>query len=478
MLNYFKKLLILTLLFSNLFVFAQKKGYNIKIKVENYKNDTLFLGNYYGDKQYIKDTAILNLKGIYLFSGEETLPGGVYLVITNDRRYFELIIDKEQFFSVETKNEDLPKFMKIKDSPDNEVFYNFQNFNRVKYEAVDPIQKRYAVIKDNKDLKDSVKILKDKLQALNTEISDYKLKFIKDNPNHLMAKVFKASKDIDVPDAPKLPGGGIDSMFAYKYYKAHYWDNFDLTDDRILRTPVFHGRLENYFKNIIIQSNDSIKSNCDDMIERTRPNKEMFKYTLWFLTNFYEKSQIMGQDEIFVYLSEKYYATNQAYWVTPSTLESIMKRVKHLKPTLIGTRAPELIMPDTTDAYVSSFGHKSHFTMILFWDTDCGHCKIEVPKVKEFYDKNKKRFDIEVYAIDTDHDLDRWKKYIRENKHTWISVSGMKTNIDYHDVYDIYSTPVIFLLDKDFKVIAKRLGIEQVEDFLQHYLDREKKGIK
>jgi len=54
----------------------------------------------------------------------------------------------------------------------------------------------------------------------------------------------------------------------------------------------------------------------------------------------------------------------------------------------------------------------------------------------------------------------------------------MKTNIDYHDVYDIYSTPVIFLLDKDFKVIAKRLGIEQVEDFLQHYLDREKKGTK
>ena len=165
------RLITFATFFLPLFVFAQKKGYNIKIQVENYKNDTLFLGNYYGDKQYIKDTAILNSKGIYLFSGEETLPGGVYLVITNDRRYFELIIDKEQFFSVETKNEDLPKFMKIKDSPDNEVFYNFQNFNRVKYEAVDPIQKRYAVIKDNKDLKDSVKLLKEKLNGLK-EIKD------------------------------------------------------------------------------------------------------------------------------------------------------------------------------------------------------------------------------------------------------------------------------------------------------------------
>ncbi len=470
MLNYFKKLLILSLLLSSLAVVAEKKGYNIKIKLSNYKNDTLFLGNYYGDKQYIKDTAVLNSKGLFIFKGDEALPGGVYLVITNDKRYFEIIVDKDQFFSLETSNDDFTKFMKIKDSPENEIFYKFVDYNRIKFEDVSPLQKRLEEVKNNKD---STKIIKDKLQALNTEISDFKLKFIKDNPNHLMAKVFKASKDVDVPDPPKLKGGGIDSLFAYKYYKTHYWDNFDLLDDRLLRTPVFNGRLENYFKNIIMQMNDSIIANCDDMIERTRANKEMFKYTLWFLTNFYEKSQIMGQDAIFVYLGEKYYMTGQAYWVTPSVLESIKKRIAHLKPTLIGTRAPELIMPDTNDVFVSSFGHKSHFTMILFWDTDCGHCKIEVPKIKEFYDKNKKRFDIEIYAIDTDKDLDRMKKYIRDNNHTWISVSGMKTNIDYHDVYDIYSTPVIFLLDKDFKVIAKRLGIEQVEGFLQHWLEKE-----
>ena len=475
MLHFLKKSLVLLLLFSSMLAVAQKKGYNIKIKLDNYKNDTLYLGNYYGDKQYIKDTAILNSKGIFTFKNEEALPGGVYLVITFDKRYFELIIDKDQNFSIETSNDDFSKFMKIKDSPDNDVFYKFVNYNKVKYEEVAPLQKRLGEIKDNKD---STKIIKDRLQALNTELSDFKLKFMKDNPNHLMAKVFKASKDIDVPDPPKLANGAIDSLFAYKYYKAHYLDNFDLLDDRLLRTPVFHGRLENYFKNIIMQFNDSIIANCDDMIERTRANKEMFKYTLWFLTNFYERSQIMGQDEIFVYLSEKYYKTGQAYWITPSTLESIMKRVGHLKPTLLGRVAPELIMPDTNDRFVSSFGHNSHFTMILFWDTDCGHCKVEVPKIKEFYEKNKKRFDIEVYSIDTDKDLDRWKKYIKENNHTWINVSGMKTNIDYHDVYDIYSTPVIFLLDKNFKIIAKRLAIEQVEDFLKHYMEKEQKENK
>jgi len=154
-----------------------------------------------------------------------------------------------------------------------------KNFNKEKYDDIAPLQKKLAEVKDNKD---STKLIKEKLQALNAVLIDYKLKFIKENPEHLMANVFKASKDIDVPDAPKLPGGGIDSMFAYKYYKAHYWDNFDLTDDRILRTPIYHPRLENYFKNIIMQTNDSIKANCDDMIERTRPNKEMFKYIVYY----------------------------------------------------------------------------------------------------------------------------------------------------------------------------------------------------
>ena len=74
----------------------------------------MYLGNYYGDKQYLKDTTKVDKNGIATFSGKEKLPGGIYLIVTQAKKYFELIIDKEQFFSVETDTTDFIKYMKIK----------------------------------------------------------------------------------------------------------------------------------------------------------------------------------------------------------------------------------------------------------------------------------------------------------------------------------------------------------------------------
>jgi hypothetical protein len=37
-------------------------------------------------------------------------------------------------------------------------------------------------------------------------------------------------------------------------------------------------------------------------------------------------------------------------------------------------------------------------------------------------------------------------------------------------MYDIYSTPVVYVLDKDKKILAKRLDVEQIEEFLDHQM--------
>lgn len=447
--------------------FSQKNAFEIKVKLNNYKDSVVYLGNYYGSGQYIEDTAFRSKGNEFVFKDKEVKPGGIYLIITQEKQYFEILLDKEQQFSIEATAPDFVGSAKFKNSKDNELFYEFTRYNRDKYMQSETLGKRYNEIKNTN--KDSASILQKQIAALGSDIGDYKIKFMKDHPNHLMSYVFKASKDVDVPEAPLNSKGVKDSLFPYFYYKAHYFDNMNFADDRILRTPVYHGRLENFFEKVVVQHPDSINIECDKVIEKSKASKELFKFTLWFLTNKYEKSQIMGFDAVFVHLVEKYYMTNEAYWVTPTVLESISKRAMQLKPLLIGKVAPELILPDTAGRYISSHNVNAKYTFILFWDTDCGHCKVEVPKIKKFYDENKKKYGIEVYSIDTDADLDRWKNYIRENNHDWINLTGTKANIDYHLVYDIYSTPVLFILDKDKKIIARRIAAEQLEDFMRRY---------
>ena len=92
-------------------------------------------------------------------------------------------------------------------------------------------------------------------------------------------------------------------------------------------------------------------------------------------------------------------------------------------------------------------------------------------KLKELNGK----IDYKVYAVQTKDDVNEWKKFIRDNKLTdFIHVFDPIHLNDLKTKFDIYSTPVIYILDHDKKIVAKRLSAEQVSDMLNLLEDIEK----
>jgi|AntAceMinimDraft_17_1070374.scaffolds.fasta_scaffold00593_1 thiol-disulfide isomerase/thioredoxin len=454
-------LLFVFVLFNVLLIQA-KDGYNIKVKVKGIKDTICYLANYYGDKQYLKDTANVDSKGNFVFQGQEQLPGGIYIIVLPDKKYFEFIVNKEQRFSLETDINDLVKNMKIKGSPENKLFYDYLNFINKKQQEIMPLKETLKNIKNNKD---STNLIQKNIKEINEQVKSYKIKFIDDNPKTFIAKIFNASKEIDIPESPVLENGKKDSLFAYKYYKKHFFDNIDFTDDRLLRTPVFSNKLNQYMTTVIVPHPDTIIKESDAIIEKALTNKEIFKYVVSFLTNKYLTSNIMGYDAIFVHLAEKYYMTNQAYWVSPANLKKIIKKAKTLKPLLIGKKAPNLIMEDTIGLVYSLYNIKAKYTIILFWNVNCGFCKKEMPKLKKLYDN--KSLKTEVYAVYTSTDIEKWKDYIKKEKLKWINVGGKKCNINYRKVYDVYSVPTLYLLNENKEIIAKKINIYQIQGFIK-----------
>ena len=64
-----------------------------------------------------------------------------------------------------------------------------------------------------------------------------------------------------------------------------------------------------------------------------------------------------------------------------------------------------------------------------------------------------------------------WKKFIRSKKlYDWINVQDGKTVTDFKKTYDVYSTPVVYVLDENKKILAKRLSVEQLEDYFNKNL--------
>ena len=103
---------------------TQLPGHNIKVKITGVTDSVCYLANYYGEKQYYKDTANFNQDGYLVFKGSDTLPGGVYSIIIPGGKYFEFIIN-EQHFTLETDTSNFVKNMKIDGSKENELFFNY-----------------------------------------------------------------------------------------------------------------------------------------------------------------------------------------------------------------------------------------------------------------------------------------------------------------------------------------------------------------
>ena len=444
-------------------------GYRIQLTIPDFADTTMYLANYYGEKTYMADTAMSDASGKAVFEGKEPLPGGVYILAIGKSRVLEFIINKEQEFQMSTSGPDFVENMKVSGSPENTLFFEYMRFNGSKFKEVQPIQ---TELKELPTDDARAKELRDQLVSIDEEVDAYKKDLIAKNPGTFLASFFNAMQEVKVPETPVLPNGRKDSTFAYRYYKSHYWETTDLTDNRLIRTPIFHGKIERYFDKVLVQSVDTIIAEADKVIEASRPDKEMFKYLVWHLTIKYETSKVMGFDEVFVHLVDKYYRTGDAYWVNETVKKNITERADLLKPILLGRVAPNLIMLDTNRVPVSLHNVQSRYTVLLFWDTDCGHCKKETPKLKKFYEEEGAKYGIEVFAVCTDTSYAKMKKYVRESGWKWINVNGPRTLTgDYHDTYDIYSTPVIYLLDEKKKIIAKRLLSDQLADFIRHHAE-------
>lgn len=447
---------------------AEKPAYELTFKISGLKDSMVYLANYYGDKQYLKDSTHADADGNVVFRGPEKLPGGIYLFVFPGKTYFEILLDQEQTFTMECSMSNVIETMKVNGSEDNRLFYEYLKFIQEKSKEVEPLKNARKNLQDQKLPTDSIEA---KIKGIDQAVVDYKLAFIGQHPERFLSSIFNASQDPKVPELPLKKDGTRDSAFSYYYYRDHYFDQIKLNDERLLRSPIYHSKLSYYMKNLVINIPDSIYPVTDSLIKMASGNKETFKYMVWFLTNTYETSNIMGMEAVFVHLVKNYYTKEKAYWVDDATLFKIKDRARILEPLLLGKVVKNLILPDSNGVYQALLAVNAPFTILYFWDPDCGHCKKVTPKVKAYYDKVKSK-GIKVFAVCTEVEMEKWKKYIAENKLDWINVADPELHNNFRQDFDIQTTPQIFILDKDKKILARKLDEDNMEKVLDKELEK------
>ncbi len=456
-----------------------KKEYKISGEVIGLKDSTVMLAYYFGGKQYATDTANV-INGKFTFTGKKELKGGMYLVVLSENKYFDLIVS-EQSFSFSTRLDDLVGSMTFKNSKENPPFYQYLNFITEMQKEVTPIRQQLETAKG-----EAKKELQLKTQEIDTRVKEYRKDFLTNNSDIFFSKIVTATTEIEIPEAPLDSAGNPDKNFPYIFYKKHFWDNIDFSDERMLRTPIFFSKMDQYLDKLTAKHPDSINISADILVEKSRANATIFQYVVSYITSTYERSKIMGMDAVFVHMVENYYITNQCNWVDSTELVKIADRAQKIAPNLIGRKASEFhdiygrpFMKDTLGIVHTLNEINSDYTVLVFFGPTCGHCKKEMPKIKNNVDSLiLAGYDIKTFAVATEFDKKEWKKFINEQKTgDWINVADINhdeegnpvASSDWRDKYDIYSTPVIYLLDKDKKIIAKRITHTQLVEIISRF---------
>ncbi len=486
--------ILIALAFFSTSIFAQA-GYNIEVELANYDQEKLMLGYHYGDKQYIKDSVRINGEGKFVFSGEEDLEAGIYLmVMPPDNQYFQILINKgEQRFSVSTDAKAPNQYMKITGSPDNKLFYDFMTF------LGDQRPKAEAIKKDMEAANPADKPkFQAKLEQINKDVDTYRSNLFADNPNSLTTALVKSGVE---PQVPTFEGPEKEvQLKRYQYYKKHYFDNINLADERLVRSPVLFPKIDYYVNKLTVQSPDSISKSLDYILEKVKPAEDTYKYYLVHFLNTYAASKIVGMDGVYVHLAENYYGKGLAPWTEEEQLKKITDNAKSLKPILIGKTAPDIKMyeidiegtiaaENDEDEYkrwrakreLTLHGVDAPYTVLFVWDPDCGHCKKSMPKMLEFYE-NFKNKGVEVFAVCTKtyDEMPACAKTMKEKGMVnWINAIDPFIKSKYKMLYDIKSTPQIFILDENKEIISKKIGAEQLSDVMTRILEmKANKGEK
>jgi thiol-disulfide isomerase/thioredoxin len=493
-----KALFVSTLLFATSMAFGQ----TLKFKVEGLKDTTVNLIRYYGERLYYADTAEMK-NGYIKFDGSKQKPGILALFLPG-QKMLEFIYNNEDV-TIEASYSDLMGTAHVKKSDENKVFNAYVKYiNSERIIANQLVEERKTLAVNSPSYNEFT----EKINQKTANVISYQKDIVANHWDKLVSRIVKMSMDVVIPEAPiGKEGITFNPNLKFLYFRQHYFDNIDLQDDRLVRTPIYHKKLENYFsKSMMIQHWDTVLHYAFDLCDQLNPKSELFQYTVSWITSSYEKSKIMGMDKVFVMMGDRYYCEHDtegnslAFWMKEEKLKRFCEKVNTQKKLVIGATAPNISLRDTSDVIWKDFySLQSEYKILYFWDPNCGHCKKITPKLQVLYKRKFRDRNVELFAVGKaiGDEFEKWKNYVKKNNLEFINVAVTDKlfkaatedarqfvpryttleALNYQQTYDIYATPKMFVLDQNNKIIAKSLSVSQLEDLidrLQNKSDLEK----
>ena len=380
----------------------------IDVKIDDINDTILYLMKYKSDKTQSVINHSSTSYNKKTFKNPQKYNEGIY-VLTDSKQnpLFEILIGKDQKFSIHVKNiMDLNTY-KIRGSKETSDYFKVYSKTIHDKLYIKALESEMEYFPDNARKIDSIK----------REIYDYQESMLSKDKSSFLNTYIKFIED---PEAD------------------HYFENLPLCDTRILNSRLLKNKLDDYFDNHMANQNAGfICQNIDNLISKTNDCHKVRDYILWYLY-----SRYFNNDLIYIHLSDNYFSKLGINNLTQNIRNEIIKRSDVLRKITIGNVSPTFSYTDDESNKIDLSEINAENIVLFFYKPDCQKCIRDKRILGQIKNKQK---DLTIL-------------YINISEDNYSNVSQ-----DIINQYDITTTPTIYVLDKNKRIIAKNIKAEEIE---------------
>jgi peroxiredoxin len=443
---------------------SEKSAYHIELLIEGEKNKELRLCKYLAVDTYPVDTALIDKEGKALFAGNQTLVPGMYAVMTKTRTLFDILISDtvNQKFSLSATKDKYPETLSFKNSPENEAFADYSR-------AILERQKKETKLKN-----ENSRIATDtEIDALTGQIEEQEADIKAKYAGRLIHSLAMAMN----PPRPKR--NAMTEQYVRDFLRQHYWDKFNLTDNRLTDTPVLAHAIDRYFDRIVAPNPDSVIHAIDFLLPQAENDTAMISFLAGYIFNKYRSLADLSSDlrpmwieNPLVHLIDNYYLTGRVNVNDEEHLKNIAEYADKNRATLTGKQAKELKMETLNGAAESLYDIDAPYILLCFFDPSCSHCEQEIPEIYKIFQKYRNR-GLAGFCVNTRDNRQEWIEFVsRHNITDWINVWDPRNENDFRIAYSLYIVPQIYLLDANRKITGRGLNRTSLTQLLNDLIKK------
>ena len=455
---------------------ATGKKYDIEI-TSSVQSDSIYLGRYYLGNVQIVDSLKLN-DGKAHFKGNKPLKEGIYLLIFPDGNYTDMLVGDKQNIKVNLDTTDMPKNVKFEKGSQQEAFYNYsmEYFDmKNRFREIGGLALADTSAEAHARYEEELNGIVEKQKQM---VADIQKKF----PGKMIS-VFVGGMDIPEPEPFVAPENcanpdSAQRAYYYSFFRDHFFDNIDLSDERVYYTPYIGQRLGTYFDRVLVQQYDSIVPQAVKMYETSAVNdsaaRVMANYLVAYTTRFdipgfFEERKIMGLDNIMVEMANRYYQTDKTIKADSAIAKKVIEKANRIRNCMIGDTARNIPVATLDGEYHRLYDLAgTDYTVFVLYEPDCDHCKVRLPKVAEFCKIPLLQGKVNGVALCMTDDKAKMEQFISEHGTANLTNVWDPDRIsEYWSKYDTSETPMILVIDKNHRILARNIEPEQLFQWIR-----------